>query len=60
MDNTIFDEVEHWLAFIKNWEHENNEQVPEDVIIALEMALNKATFNYRNRDDYEKVDKYFH
>lgn len=47
MDNDIFEEIEHWLNFIKRWEKENKEPVPETALDALELALEKAVAKYK-------------
>ena len=46
MENDLFEEIEHWLRFIKRWEQENKEPVPETALNALEFALEKAVSKY--------------
>lgn len=60
MEHEIFEEVEHWLYFIKVWDQENEEKVPDDVITALELALKKAIFNYKDRNLNLVSKIYFH
>jgi hypothetical protein len=49
MNNDIFEEIEHWLKFIHIWESEHKEAVPDTVLDALELALEKALLLYRNK-----------
>jgi hypothetical protein len=43
-----FEEVEHWLTFIKKWEQETQEPIPDQAILSLEVAFDKLLYNYRN------------
>jgi len=56
MNNVIFDEIEHWLEFIKLWEFENNEPVPDKALCALEYALEKAMTKYRNQETFISLE----
>ena len=38
----IFEEIEHWLRFIKLWQKEHQAPVPEQALLSLEIALEKA------------------
>ena len=44
--DTIFEEIEHWLRFIKLWEQEHEQPVPEQALLSLENALDKAMTLY--------------
>lgn len=50
-EQNIFDEVEHWLAFMREWQIENDEPVPELVLDCLENALKKNVYEYRYRNE---------
>lgn len=61
MEHEIFEEVEHWLAFINIWESENEGVVPEDVILALDYAFQKAIGVYKEHyvlKDLENILKH--
>ncbi len=58
-----FDEIEHWLRFIRKWEEENNESVPEKAFYALEQALEKALSAYSKNQypgDFDKSNSDLH
>ena len=61
MEHEIFEEVEHWLSFIRVWENENKGVLPDDVLIALDNALQKAIQVYKLKYkllDLEKKPEY--
>ena len=58
MEQEIFDEVEHWLEFIKHWEKENDDKVPDEVLRAIELALDKAVCLYK--EQASDAFDYFH
>ena len=60
MEQSIFDEVEHWLEFIKVWERENSGNVPYEVIDALETALEKAVAYYREQKVVSFESEFLH
>jgi len=61
MEQDIFEEVEHWLSFIKVWEKENKGDLPDDVLVALDNALQNAIQVYKLKYkllDLEKKPEY--
>ena len=60
MEQSIFDEVEHWLEFIRVWERENSGNVPYEVIDALEKSLEKVVLYYRENNNVVHESDYFH
>ena len=61
MEQDIFEEVEHWLSFIKVWEKENKGDLPDDVLVALDNALQNAIQIYKLKYkllDLEKKPEY--
>ncbi len=60
MENDIFDEVEHWIKFIKLWELENDDKLPDEILYTLEMAFEKAISSYKDQTSGVLYDKYFH
>ena len=61
MEQDIFEEVEHWLSFIKVWEKENKSDLPDDVLVALDNALQNAIQIYKLKYkllDLEKKPEY--
>jgi len=61
MEQEIFEEVEHWLSFIKVWEKENKGDLPDDVLVALDNALQNAIQIYKLKYkllDLEKKPEY--
>ena len=58
MEQEIFDEVEHWINFIKLWEAECDDAVPEQIILALETAMIKAVNQYKKQNQSELLENY--
>lgn len=45
-----FSDVEYWLDFLKKWDLESNEPVPEQAIISLEVAVDKLLYDYNHQN----------
>ncbi len=60
MEHDIFDEVEHWLLFIKECDKGGRKIASDDVLMALEIALKNAIINYKHlKSEYNDI-KHFH
>lgn len=54
-----FEAVDHWLQVIKDWEVKSNEEVPDDILQALEHALEKALLSYRVKNSQNMSQMYY-
>ncbi len=57
MDDDIFEEVEHWLIFIKIWDDENECAVPEEILFVLEESFKKSIRDYKKQYDLKGLNK---
>lgn len=57
MNDEIFEEVEHWLIFIKIWEDENECAVPEEILLVLEESFKKSIRDYKKQNNLKGLNK---